>query len=569
MNESTDNAVKQLWRSTGPGAALIVLLTVVAYAPALQGAFLWDDNTFLTENPLNRASDGLRRIWFTTEAADYYPLTNSLGWLQWRLWGADTRGYHVVNVLLHAVNAVMVWMVLRRLQIPGAWWAGLIFALHPVNVATAAWISEQKNTLSMLFGLVSVFLYVRFREENRWGWYALSLAAFLLALLSKSAIVMLPVVLLGCAWWSRGRVAGKDVMGSAPFFVLSAGFGLITIWFQHRYRLALGLAAAPVGWASHVAVAGSVPWFYLGKALFPFRLTVIYPNWQINDSHWTSYLLGAMTVGLLSLFCWKRNTWGRPLLFGFGCFVTMLVPVLGFFHQSFYRYASVADHWQYYSIVGPIALVVACALQLGRRLDERGRSWGRMAVVGLLLLLGAATWTRAAVYADNEILWRDNVSKYPAAYAARDNLGFSLARMGKLPEAVGQFEEALRQKPDFAEAHYNLGYALAQLGRMPEAIGHLEQAAQLKPDDAATHNNLANALMLAGRLPEAVQHYQQALRLQPEAAEVHYDLGLALEKMGQTADAVAQFELALKFRPDLTDAQQELARLRAGQPSSR
>jgi protein O-mannosyl-transferase len=560
-------------RSLGTGAALIALLTVVVYLPALRGGFVFDDRALITENRMVKASDGLYRFWLTTEARDYYPLTSSLWWLEWRLWGNSATGYHVVSVLLHAVNAVLVWLILRRLKVPGAWLAGLVFAVHPVNVATVAWISEQKNTASMLFYAVAILLYLRFDEESRlprtvvrgwfgseWGGYGLSLAAFLLALLSKTAVVMLPVVLLGCVWWRHGRVRWKDFLCSVPFFVLSLVLGLVTVWYQ--YHLALGEPGIrTAGFASRLAGAGWAPWSYLYKAVLPFNLTVIYPKWEINTSLWVSYVPGAIMICCLVVFWWKCKTWGRPLLFGLGYFVVTLFPVLGFIQQGPYRLRALADHWdhwQYYSIVGAIALVVAAVEKICRRMGERGQFVGVLASVAVLMALGVATWKRACVYADAETLWRDNVAKNPNAWSAHYNLGVALGQSGRVQEAVGHFEQALQIEPDFAEAHYNLGNALSQEGKLEDAIGHWEQAVRINPDYAEAHYNLGGTLARLGKVQEAIMHFEQALRIKPDDAEAHYNLGSALVRVGRVQEAMGHWEQALRIKPDYAEAHYDL-----------
>jgi hypothetical protein len=263
-----------IWNDKRLRATLILLVTLIVYLPALRGGFIWDDESLVVHNPEIQASDGLHRLWLTTESPDYYPVTGSLWWLEWRLWGDDARGYHLVNVLLHAANAVLVWTILCRLKIPGAWLAALVFAIHPVNVATVAWISEQKNTLSMLFYAAATLLYLRFDEDGGWGWYGLSLGAFLLALLSKTALVTLPVVLLGLVWWLHGRIRRRDYLLSAPFFILSLVLGLVTVWFQSN-RVTQGQAIQTGGFLSHLVTAGWVPWFYFYKAILPCDLSVI------------------------------------------------------------------------------------------------------------------------------------------------------------------------------------------------------------------------------------------------------------------------------------------------------
>ena len=395
--------------------------------------------------------------------------------------GQPPTGYHVVNVLLHAINAVLVWVILRRLKVPGAWLAGCVFALHPVNVATVAWISEQKNTLSMLFYGIAILLYLRFEEAGGWRWYGFSLGVFLLALLSKTAVVMLPVVLLGCIWWMRGRVRREDLLRSLPFFVLSLVMGLVTIWYQHP-RAVAGQAIQTEGFLTRLAVAGLTPWFYLWKTLLPINLTVVYPKWGIDASSWISFMPGILLVGCLTLFWWRRKSWGGPCSSGWAVLWRHFSRVSGFFHQTFHEHSFVADHLLYHSIASVIALAVATGVAICRRLGQRGRPVGAVAGVAVLMVLGAATWSRSGVYADGETLWRDTVAKNPAAWAAYYNLGLNLERAGKMDDAIAQYEHALQTKPNFAEAHYCLAHALEKTGVYRDVVAHYELALRFKPD---------------------------------------------------------------------------------------
>jgi len=557
--------MKDTWRSPGAHAVLLILVTIVVYLPALHAGFFWDDNVLLTENQLVKASDGLWRYWFTTEATEYYPLTGSMRWLEWRLWGMAPMGYHAVNILLHSMNAVLVWLVLRQLKVIGAWMAALVFAIHPVNVATVAWISEQKNTLSMFFYALSILLYLKFDVENRWRWYGLSLLAFVLALLSKTAVVMLPVVLLGCVWWLRGRVKAKDLLCCAPFFLFSAVLGILTIWFHSTHALKpLGIRSDD--FTFRLAAAGWAPWFYLWKVLLPVDLMMVYPKWRIDPSYWVSYLPGVLVIASLMVFWWKRQEGGRPLFFGFGYFVVMFFPVLGFFPQSFYRYSLVADHWQYYSIVGPISVAVAAAMNVNRHLERQQQSWAAVGGLAVLLTLGSATWKRAGLFASERTLWEDNVAKNPGAWVVHYNLGGQLLQAGRFDKAIIEFRETARLRPDLIEAHSNLGIALAQEDRLPEAVEQFEEALRINPNLFEARSNLGHALILLGRVPEAINQWELALRIRPDSAEVHYDLGRVFAEEGKLREAIEQYELALKFQPNMVDAQNALARLRAGQP---
>ncbi|MGI8966742.1 MAG: hypothetical protein ACR2H1_11740, partial [Limisphaerales bacterium] len=341
------------------GLILILALTLLAYSPMFQAGFIWDDDDMLTENPLIK--NGLGDIWFSTKFYDYFPLTLTSFWLEWRLWRMNPTGYHATNILLHGFTSIFFWRVLKYLKIPGAWFAGLVFALHPVNVESVAWITERKNTLAMFFYALSLLLYLKF-ENAKHGirnnkFYILSIITFLLALLSKTSVVMFPFVLLGCLWWRNGRIGRRDFLRVLPFFALSFVLALVTIWFQYNRAISTDIVHA-ASFAARLAGAGWATWFYLFKALVPIHLAFVYPRWEINGGALLSYLPALALLGWL-FFLWAfRKSWGKPFLFGVGYFILTLFPVLGFFNIYFQKYSLVADHWQYTSIIGIIALVI-------------------------------------------------------------------------------------------------------------------------------------------------------------------------------------------------------------------
>ncbi len=558
--------MKNAWKSPMVGAALIILLTVVAYLPVWRAGFIWDDDDYVTHNPALRSLEGVERTWFEPGATvQYYPLAFTSFWVEYHLWGLRPLGYHLVNVLLHSSDAVLLWFVLRRLKVPGSWWAAAIFALHPVCVESVAWVTERKNVLSGLFYFLAVLAWLRFRPLNSpdatrvrdWRYYLLALALFLCALLSKTATCSLPAALLLLTWWKAGRVERREIVPLAPLFVLGAAAGFLTAWVEkHR------VGASGVGWdlsfVQRCLVAGRALWFYAGKLFWPRQLTFIYPRWEIDaGAPWPYVCPVAALVVLIAL--WRlRSRIGRGPLVAVLFFAGTLAPVLGFFNVFFFRYSYIADHFQYLAAVGLISLATGAAAAICERAAQRGRVLGTVAATIVLLMLGVSTWRQARIYQNVETLWRDTLAKNPNACLAQNGLGLVLAQTGQIEEAIARFEQALRISPDFAEAHINLGMALAQQGRLTEAMSHYKQALRIKPGSAMAYYNLGLALAQAGRLTEAMSHYEQALRIKPDDAAAHYNLGKALLRVGRVPEAIEHFEQALRIAPDYAEAHDNL-----------
>ena len=576
--QSTDNAPAQQSMASAPTtkttsvpqswvcAFVLVLITLLAYQPVWRAGFIWDDDSYVTGNQALRSLDGLQGIWSKPGTTrQYYPLVFTGFWAEYHLWKLQPLGYHLVNVLLHALNAVLLWRMLRRLEIPGAWWAAAIFALHPVAVESVAWITERKNVLSCLFYLLAVLAYLRYRpltdrEAARacdWRYYPLVLVLFLCALLSKTVTCSLPAVLLLLVWWKNGRVERRDVLALAPLFVLGVASGFMTTWMEKHAVGATG-AEWTLSFVQRGLVAGRALWFYAGKLFWPRQLAFIYPHWEIDAGATWQYLFPVAALVVLIALWLLRSRAGRGPLVAVLCFAGTLVPALGFFDVYPFRYSYVADHFQYMACIGLIALAVGASATVSQRAGRRGRALGALIGAVVLLVLGVCTWQQARVYQNLETLWSDTLAKNPNAWLAHNNLSTILLQEGRIEDAIWHYEQALRIKPDLAEAHYNLGNALFQAGKIQDAIWHWEQALRLQPDYAEAHYNLGCALFQAGRMSEAIEQYVQTIRIMPGHAEAHNNLGLALAQVGKIQDAIGHYEQALRSKPAYAEAHYNL-----------
>jgi len=561
-----ENMLSKFRPSWLQGTGLLVILIFVSYSPVFKNSFIWDDYPYLINNPHLKDFQGLKRFWFDLVAMpQYHPLVFSSFWVEHKIWGFNPTGYHVTNVVIHCINACILWRILVLLKIKGSWLGASIFALHPVQVETVAWVVERKNLLSGLFFLSSIYAFLRFYDpsqtvrpaEDKFKHlvaYLVSLFLFLCALASKNVACTLPAVVLLFFWWKQNRLSKDVILFTMPYFVISLGYAFLTIWLEKFSAGAIG-PEWELSFADRFLIAGRALWFYIGKLIFPIQLIFHYPRWIIDDSVWWLYLYPLIFLGLLFSLWLLRNKSGRGPLAGILLFSGTLFPALGFFNIFYMKYSFVADHWLYIPCIG---MIILFSSGIGILL-ERGRAY-RIFILLLcyISLLGATTWNQSHLYKDGTTLWRDTIRKNPGAWMAHNNLGNILVSEGKISEAVFSLREAIKIKPDFAFAHNNLGSALLVESNLDEAILHFRDAVRLKPDYAMAHNNLASALLAQGKNNEAIAHLIEAINMHPRLAPAHYNLGNALLGKGNTRHAIAHYKTSIEIDPGVASAHNNL-----------
>jgi tetratricopeptide (TPR) repeat protein len=477
-------------------------------------------------------------------------------WVQHALWGLDPLFYHLVNIIVHAACVILLWRLLQRLNVRGAWLGAALWGVHPVQVESVAWITELKNTQSCLFFLLSVHFFLKWRKAGtdvggkRSEWhYALSLLCAVLAILSKTSTVMLPVVIGLCWWWVEKKWRWRNLLRLAPFFLISAATGLWTVWEQKFHSGALGPEWAQ-SWPERFVVAGKVVWFYLGKLLWPHPLIFIYPRWDINAHAVTAFLPLLAAAIILFWLWWYRDGGLRAVFFAGAYFVIQLFPVMDFFNVYFFRYSFVGDHFQYLASIGPLALAGAFIWWLSERFAGTVVFARGLGIAAPMVLLAALAWQYCHVFLNNETLWHDTLAKNPAAWMAHTNLGRLLTAQGHLAEAEIHYRTALQLKSDDEDVHYNYGNMLAKAGRLDEAVAQYRQALQLKPTDPEVYNNLGVVLYQERRLDEAVTCFHAALRYRPGYPDGHFNLGNVLFVEHKFDEAVGEYREALRLAPD-------------------
>jgi protein O-mannosyl-transferase len=596
--------------------AAVAAITLIAYLPIFNAGWIWDDNNYVTGNIHLHSLHGLRELWLRPGAVpQYYPLTHSTFWIEYHLWGRQPLGYHLDNLFLHIANAALIGLILQRLGVPGFMLAAALFALHPVQVESVAWVTERKNVLSTLFYLLALWQALDVwlidpRSPVRGRKYLLCLGLFVLALLSKSVTSTLPAIVLLLIWWKRGRIRWSEVGSLIPFFVLGAAMGSITAWMEKHVVGAVGPEWDFTA-TQRIRIASHAVWFYLGKLIWPYPLCFNYQKWTISSTDWL-YFLAILAV--LTFLIIRRR---RAELAALGFFVITLSPALGFVNVYPMRYSFVADHFQYLACAAPLALAAAILWRF---------KWFALAP---LAILASLTFNDAFAYHDSRTLWSDVVAKNDQSFLGYYQLSKTPRLGSSFDEPTLQLVKSLRINPDFVDAQvalaphyyepqdwsrvedllrqaqlahpesplpmYQLGMIDRRRGRLTEAesdfaaaavhlpdpspafeeIGEIEltrpdypaaeaafkKALSSNPDRTDTRNNLAALYLAEQNLDAAQAQSEAALEIDPDDALACNDLGIILAHRGQTDAAANYFRRALSINPSLTEARVNLHKL--------
>ena len=542
-------------------AWLIVGLGIAIYWPALTGGWLWDDRDLIADNALVHDPNGLWKIWFEPgKLFDFFPLEVSVVWFEWRLFGEDTLGYHLVSLALHLTSAFLLWRLLRKFGLRHAWLGGLIFTVHPVMVESVAWISELKNTLSLPLFLLVMSVWIDYDARRKTGDYILALVLFLLAMLTKSTMVMFPLVILLFAWWKRSRINRRDWLASAPFFAISLLIGIAVVWFLGRTEgekiVVLG------GVMSRLACAGLSIAFYFSKSVLPLDLVSIYPKWIVDPPSPEQFLPWPVLGGVLYFLWTKRASWGRHALLGLGFFLINLLPFLGFTAGSYMYMTWVMDHILYLPIIGLIGLFVAAVGHVEAQLSRMARWIGATIIAAAVMWMTLASEGYAALYSNLITMWEYNVARVPESPVPHYDLGAAYSRVGRNEEAMAQFRTAIKLNPDYFYAHYSLGILLFQNGDAAEALPHFQAAVRIWPHRAESHHSYGAALHMVGRIDEAIEQYHEVLAIDPHFMVTYHNLAICLANQHRLNEALQVVQTGLQVDPTDSTLQNDAAQIR-------
>lgn len=504
MNVAPSPTSRRIWIPL-----LVVIAVLAAYLPALRAGWIWDDDSYVTANAAVQSPDGLGRIWtlarhpqsgaWVSNTPQYYPFVFTSFWIEHALFGLRPFVFHLTNVLLHLVNAWLVWKLLARLGMPGAGFAAALFALHPLHVESVAWVTERKNVMSAAFYVLAFLAYLRFDEERKPRWWLLAFAAFVAALLSKSVTATLPIVLGVAIWWRHRRFGAREIAPLVPFLALGVASGWFTAWLEQVKVGARGAEFAHTASERWLFVAPRAWWHYVETTWFPHPLMFVYERWDpssLDPRRWIAPI--GIVALVVALFVAKRRIGWAPILFVFVSAVT-LAPALGFVPVYPHRYSWVADHFAYLGSVPLIALLVLVARSARHFVPDSRRT--AIAVAVSVVVLGAyavLVQREARHYHDARTLWEATIAENDTASLAQVSLGIELMRdPARTPADVARakslFEQGARDPNLRDQAHTNLGQWYLLRGDSATAIVQYREALRADSTHARARTGLADA----------------------------------------------------------------------------
>jgi tetratricopeptide (TPR) repeat protein len=549
--------------------AILFLATFAVYFQVRHHEFiLYDDPDYVTDNLHVRGGltpEGVAWAFTTGHAGNWFPLTWMSHMVDCQIFGVDSGAHHLINVLFHALAALLLFAVLRRMT--GAVWrsafVAFLFSLHPLHVESVAWIAERKDVLSAFLWFLTIWAYLGYVKRPGRGRYLMVMVVFSLGLMAKSMVVTLPIVLLLLDLWPLQRIAfggqplpngrgsvGRILLEKVPMLALSLGVAVVTYVVQRRGHAVMPLDLIPLSQRLANALVSYVA--YVADMLWPARLAVFYP-FPLHVPLWQPVAAGlaVLAVSILAL----RSIERRPYLaVGWFWYLVTLTPVIGLVQVGS---QARADRYTYIPTVG-LSIALAWGAAEFVRSRPRLRTAMAAAAVASCLACAALTWRQAGFWQDTISLFRHSLSVTSGNFLGYNILGVALRDRGRLEEAITSYREALKIHPQFEEALVNLSRALSEQGRADEALTHVAAAAQIKPDDVEAQYNLGTELADRGRFAEAVEALQIAVRLKPDYAKAHANLGSALANLGRLDEAIAQFNEALRIDPGLADVRKNL-----------
>ena len=534
----------------------LVVVTLIPYLQCLNHDFIsyYDDDLYVTSNFYIR--DGLCKAiswaFMTYRAANWHPLTWISLALDYQVYGLDTMGFHLTNILLHLLNTILLFLVLSRMT-KAVWksaFVAALFAIHPVHVESVAWVCERKDVLSILFWLLTMYAYVVYAEKPNIGRYALVFLGLGLGLMAKPMLVSLPLVLLMLDYWPLNRFGKvsitKLVLEKLPLFALVLGSCIITFIAQKH--------GGAVGSLESVSVANrignsSVSYIaYILKMLWPSKLAIFYPL-KIQDAGMV--ILSTVTFAALSVLAIYYGRKSRYLLVGWLWYVITLMPVIGLVQVGT---QAMADRYTYVTLIG---LFMIAAWGIPDLLKRKDSTLG-IAAGFVIVILTACTCVQAGYWQNNSTVFSHAADVTSDNFVAYSNLSTMAKDQGNMAKAMEYAQEAVNANPNYAPSQVALANILL-IDNVPQAIEHYRQAIKLNPDHTIAHNNLGTALISQNDLAGAEKEFSEALRVDPYYPEAYINLGVVKARQGKLINAVEDWERAAELSPDNQQVHKNLA----------